>query len=74
MTTPTIATPETESLSAIPEQVVKNFRTMPEIEAFYRFVHENDMRREALIAMTAIVSKIQAKRKKNSRANAKKNK
>ncbi len=62
--------PETESLNTVSEaeKVVKNFRTHTEIEFFYRFVHENDMRREALLALTAIVNKIQSKRKKNSRA------
>lgn len=47
------------------ERSFKNFRTISEIENFYRFVHENDMRREALMALSAIVGKVQGKKKRS---------
>ncbi|PIP91063.1 MAG: hypothetical protein COW01_08485 [Bdellovibrionales bacterium CG12_big_fil_rev_8_21_14_0_65_38_15] len=50
---------------------VRNFRTIPEIENFYRFVYENDLRRETKLVLSLIVRKIAAANKK-SRKKAKK--
>ena len=38
--------------------VPKNFRQQADMEAFYRFVHENDLREQAL----AILDKVRAQR------------
>ncbi len=51
---------ETVTVQTDAERSFKNFRTLPEIENFYRFVHDNDLRREALMALSAIVSKAAA--------------
>ncbi len=59
---------ETVTVQTEAERTFKNFRTIPEIENFYRFVHDNDLRREALMALSAIVSKAQSQRKKKSRS------
>tara|TARA_R110000868_G_scaffold42895_1_gene144651 strand:- start:2639 stop:2842 length:204 start_codon:yes stop_codon:yes gene_type:complete len=50
---------------------VRNFRTIPDIENFYRFVYENDLRRETKLVLSLIVRKIAAANKK-SRKKAKK--
>jgi len=46
---------------------LRNFRKSPEVENFYRFVNENDLRREAHLMLGVIVSKITQKKKKKSR-------
>ncbi|MCP4912570.1 MAG: hypothetical protein GY909_05585 [Oligoflexia bacterium] len=46
----------------------KSFRTSDELEAFYRFVHENDLRREAKMALEYLVDKIKPAPKKRGRA------
>ncbi len=53
----------------------RNFRSAIDIENFYRFVHENDLRREARLMLEHIQSKVMAtvKRKRNSKDNKKKN-
>lgn len=54
----------------------RNFRTAIDIENFYRFVNENDLRKEAKIMLELIHSKVMGqvkkKRKENNKA-AKKN-
>ncbi len=42
----------------------RNFRTAIDIENFYRFVNENDLRREAKIMLEIIHSKVMATIKK----------
>ena len=46
---------------------LRNFRKSPEVENFYRFVSENDLRREAQMMLEVITSKIAQKKKKKSR-------
>ena len=46
---------------------LRNFRKSPEVENFYRFVSENDLRREALMILEVITSKLAQKKKKKSR-------
>lgn len=55
----------------------KNFRSAIDIENFYRFVNENDLRREAKIMFELIQSKVISaikKRKKDVKAANKKKK
>ena len=46
---------------------LRNFRKSPEVENFYRFISENDLRREALMILEVITSKLVQKKKKKSR-------
>tara|TARA_B100000287_G_C20533592_1_gene741877 strand:+ start:336 stop:551 length:216 start_codon:yes stop_codon:yes gene_type:complete len=46
---------------------LRNFRKSPEVENFYRFISENDLRREALMILEVITSKLSQKKKKKSR-------
>jgi hypothetical protein len=45
---------------------IKNFRTNGDIENFYRYIHENGLRREAFMMMEYAISKV-AKVKKGKR-------
>jgi len=47
---------------------VRNFRNSPDIENFYRFVHENDLRREAKMIFEAINAKVNKTTKRKSRS------
>lgn len=42
----------------------KNFRTHPDIENFFRFIYENDLREEALIIMDDVTAQRAAKKAK----------
>ena len=46
---------------------LRNFRKSAEVENCYRFVSENDLRREALMILEVITSKLTQKKKKKSR-------
>ncbi|MEC7182770.1 MAG: hypothetical protein VXW15_08660 [Bdellovibrionota bacterium] len=46
---------------------LRNFRKSPEVENFYRFISENDLRREAQMILEVITSKLAQKKKKKSR-------
>lgn len=46
---------------------VKNFRTNGDIENFYRYIHDNGLRREAFMLMEYAISKV-AKVKKGKRS------
>lgn len=53
----------------------RNFRAAVDIENFYRFVNENDLRREAKIMLELIQAKVLAtvkKKKKESKAASRK--
>lgn len=52
-----------------PQEVmtIKNFRTNGDIENFYRYIHDNGLRREAFMLMEYAISKV-AKAKKGKRA------
>ena len=42
---------------------IKNFRTNGDIENFYRYIHENGLRREAFMLMEYAISKVAKVRK-----------
>lgn len=61
-------TVETTTPAAAPEvMTIKNFRSNSDIENFYRYIHENGLRREAFMLMEYALSKV-AKVKKGKRA------
>ena len=45
----------------------KNFRSAPDVENFYRFIHENDLRKEAKTVLEAIIQAIKPKKKRKGR-------
>jgi hypothetical protein len=45
---------------------IKKFRQSPEIEGFYRFIHENDLQREALAILERIIQERKEKKSKSS--------
>jgi hypothetical protein len=66
-------TTETEVIVEAPK-TPRNFRSAIDIENFYRFVNDNDLRREAKIMLEIIQAKVLAtvkKKKKESRASKK---
>ena len=57
-----------EIIASTPEvMTLKNFRSNGDIENFYRYIHDNGLRREALMLMEHVMSKL-AKVKKGKRA------
>jgi len=66
---------ETEAAVESPK-TPRNFRTAIDIENFYRFVNDNDLRKEAKIMLDIIQAKVMAsvkKKKKEAKAASKKN-
>lgn len=66
---------ETEAVVESPK-TPRNFRTAIDIENFYRFVNDNDLRKEAKIMLEIIQAKVMAsvkKKKKEAKAASKKN-
>lgn len=59
-------TQETETTTEGPK-TPRNFRTAIDIENFYRFVNDNDLRREAKIMLELIQSKVMQVVKKNKK-------
>ncbi len=62
----TTITPATEEkvAPAVPEvMTIKNFRSNGDIENFYRYIHDNGLRREALMLMEYAISKVAKVRK-----------
>lgn len=58
-------------------RALRNFRNIPEIEHFYRFVYDNNLRRETKLVFEAITSAIASQKKvnkKKAQALSKKNK
>ena len=49
----------------------KNFRNSHDIENFYRFVHENELRREAKIIFDSVLDYMQKKKKHSPRKGVK---
>lgn len=47
-----------------PTRNFRNFRNIPEIESFYRFINDNDLRREAKIVLEHVLNQMKANRKK----------
>ena len=58
---------ETEAVVESPK-TPRNFRTAIDIENFYRFVNDNDLRKEAKIMLELIQAKVMASVKKNKKA------
>jgi hypothetical protein len=53
-----------EKAGVAPEvMTLKNFRTNGDIENFYRYIHENGLRREAFMLMEYAISKVAKSRK-----------
>lgn len=53
-----------EKVAAVPEvMTIKNFRSNADIENFYRFIHENGLRREAHMLMDYAMKKVTKARK-----------
>lgn len=67
-------TTENEQIVTENPKTPRNFRTAIDIENFYRFVNENDLRKEAKIMLEIIHSKVMGQvKKKKKEAKAKKN-
>jgi|GEM_PF-1096528 hypothetical protein len=57
-----------EKVAQAPEvMTIKNFRSNGDIENFYRYIHDNGLRREAFMLMEYAISKV-AKARKGKRA------
>lgn len=64
----TTTTTTEENKAAAPEvMTIKNFRSNGDIENFYRYIHENGLRREAFMLMEYAISKV-VKARKGKRA------
>ncbi len=66
-TTTTISPTEEKTAPAAEVMTLKNFRSNGDIENFYRYIHDNGLRREAFMMMEYAISKV-AKVKKGKRA------
>lgn len=66
MTTPALGTDDKPGVAPEP-MTIKNFRSNGDIENFYRYIHENGLRREAFMLMEYAISKV-AKARKGKRA------
>lgn len=65
---PTNTASSEKSSPAVAEvMTIKNFRSNGDIENFYRYIHDNDLRREAFMLMEYAISKV-AKVKKGRRS------
>ncbi len=64
----TVAANTEEKVAQAPEvMTIKNFRSNGDIENFYRYIHDNGLRREAFMLMEYAISKV-AKARKGKRA------
>ena len=61
---PEISEQNEDKAGTSPAKTIRNFRSIPEIEAFYRFVNNNDLRREAKVLFEVVMNKIAEMRKK----------
>ena len=50
----------------------KNFRSGPDVENFYRFIYENNLRKEAKSCLDSVIKVIKPPRKKKTRGRKKK--
>jgi len=68
-------TTETQTTEQIVEnpKTPRNFRTAIDIENFYRFVNDNDLRKEAKIMLEIISHKVLGTAKKKRKEKTKKN-
>lgn len=63
-TTKTSPNKKNQNPAIDPAKGMRNFRNISEVENFYRFIHDNGMRREAKIMMEAVVNKLKKSSKK----------
>ena len=64
MTKATTTTTDDKAAAPAPEAMtIKNFRSNGDIENFYRYIHENGLRREAFMLMEYAISKVAKARK-----------
>ena len=54
-----------------PKAAKRNFRSSADVENFYRFVSENNLRREAKIVLQAIMKLVHESKKKSKRESKK---
>lgn len=62
-------TSTTEKSSSPEAMTLKNFRSNSDIENFYRYIHDNGLRREAFMMLEYAISKV-AKVRKGKRGRA----
>ena len=55
--------PTTRGIPVDPSPSLKNFRHQPDMENFYRFIFENDLREEALAIMDELLAEKKKKQK-----------
>ena len=60
----TTATTPTTDQTATEGNGLRNFRKIADVENFYRFVHENGLRREAKLIVSAITTHLNKGKKK----------
>ena len=61
-------TTETE-VAATPSTTIKNFKTSSEVENFYRFINDNQLREEARRLVEVVLKKITPPKKRGRRKN-----
>ena len=61
-----------ETLKPEAKKIAKNFRNSADIENFYRFVHENDLRKEAKLIFEKMHAEIKVQEKKAKRSRKRK--
>ena len=71
-TTATTAATATAEGSAESAKGGRNFKTSQDVEAFYRFVHENGLRREGQMILKAVHARMKALSKKKKKRGRKK--
>lgn len=72
MTTETIATGTDTKIETPNEGIgTRNFRNVPDIENFYRFVNENNLRHEAKVLLKTILESVKKATKLEKKKEAK---
>ena len=61
-----------ETANTEEKKLGKNFRNSPDVENFYRFIHENDLRKEAKLIFEKLHAQIKMQDKKAKRSRRKK--
>lgn len=65
---------ELKDPSLEPKVNIRTFRNSPEVESFYRFIHENNLRRESAIIMQKVVIMMGGSKKKTPKKRGRKKK
>lgn len=71
-TTTTSATTATTATTDAAKTSTRNFKHNSDIESFYRFVHENGLRREASLILRRVYDTMNVKKKRKPRKKSKK--